>query len=211
MEHKIINIGDYLLIVDDSEIKEGDTYCRIDTGLLFSSLKGSNPNIIEKYCKKIIAHLPLNNSPILEGVPLLPSLKDEVDKFESFLDREIELGLNTKETIDRIKWYYQKYFKSKQKNYTEEDLINAMFKATKWDTFKEDDVEYSMDMSVFFNHIIQSLQQPKMPIGFKCEIQAMNIDEIREQGKGFLNTNTKKLKTITNSQGLTQLVGEYIY
>ena len=53
MQHKLIKTENYLLVVDDSEIKEGNTYIRIDNELLFSSLKGSNPHIVEKYCKKI--------------------------------------------------------------------------------------------------------------------------------------------------------------
>jgi hypothetical protein len=200
MEQKIINTENYLLIVDDSEIKgkgfrldlKRNSVGFIDDDIYYNERKDE--------FKKIISHLPLNNSPILEGVPILPPLEDEVDKFESFLDREIEL--NTKETIDRIKWYYQQYFKSKEKNYTEDDLMKVIDMAR----------EYTPDVVGFTkNEIIQSLKQPKMPVGFKCEIEAMNIDEIREQGKGFLNTNTKKLKTTTNSQGLTQLVGEYIY
>jgi hypothetical protein len=39
---------------------------RIDTGLLFSSLKGSNPNIIKQYCKKII--LTTDDQLIEDGV-----------------------------------------------------------------------------------------------------------------------------------------------
>jgi len=33
------------------------------------------------------------------------------DKFEKFLDNEIEFGLSQKEIIERIKWYYKKYVK----------------------------------------------------------------------------------------------------
>lgn len=50
----IHKIDSNIYITSDEEIKEGDSYMRIDTSLLFKSLKGSNPNIIEKYCKKII-------------------------------------------------------------------------------------------------------------------------------------------------------------
>jgi hypothetical protein len=45
------------------------------------------------------------------------------------------------------------------KKYTEEDVIHLMFMATKWDTFKEGDVEYKMDMSEFFKYIINSLNK----------------------------------------------------
>ena len=40
---------------------------------------------------------------------------------------------------------------------------------------------------------VQSLQQPK-EIEVEIVTELMNIDEIREQGKGFLNTNTNKPK-----------------
>jgi len=60
------NIAKNIYITSDEEIKEGDSYMRIDTGLLFKSLKGSNPNIIEKYCKKII--LTTDQDLIKDGV-----------------------------------------------------------------------------------------------------------------------------------------------
>jgi len=50
----IHKIKENIYITSNEEIKEGDSYIRIDTGLFFKSLKGSNPNIIKKYCKKII-------------------------------------------------------------------------------------------------------------------------------------------------------------
>jgi len=194
MEHKIINTGDYLIIVDESEIKEGDWYIDLNLKQIFSK---SNPQISKiDWQKKIIAHLPLNNSPILEGVILLPPLEDEV-----------EIPMKN-QTIDYSYGYRQGYNKAKEKyKYTEEDMVIC------WIAAYTDAISLGEEnhKPLSFENFIQSLQQPKMPVGFKCEIEGMNIDEIREQGKGFLNTNTKKLKTTTNSQGLTQWVGEYIY
>jgi hypothetical protein len=66
MKHKLIKTDNYLLVVDDSEIKVGDYITdkyRVWQWEDDSSLLG-------RY--KIIAHLPLNGSPILEGVDLLP-------------------------------------------------------------------------------------------------------------------------------------------
>lgn len=45
------------------------------------------------------------------------------------------------------------------KKYTEEDVINLMFMATRWDTFKDGDVEYGMDMDNFFKYLINSLNK----------------------------------------------------
>jgi hypothetical protein len=50
--------------------------------------------------------------------------------------------------------------------------------------------------------IIQSLQQPKYPVAFECEIE--NIPSY------IINLNFGKPKTITNSKGLTQVVGKYM-
>jgi len=62
----IHKIKENIYITSDEEIKEGDSYIRIDTGLFFKSLKGSNPNIIKKYCKKII--LTTDTELIKDGV-----------------------------------------------------------------------------------------------------------------------------------------------
>jgi hypothetical protein len=45
------------------------------------------------------------------------------------------------------------------KKYTEADVIKLMSMATKWDTFKDGDVEYEMDMDNFFKYLIDSLNK----------------------------------------------------
>lgn len=47
----------------------------------------------------------------------------------------------------------------KDKKYTEEDVIKLMSMATKWDTFKDGDLEYGMDMDNFFKYLINSLNK----------------------------------------------------
>ena len=74
--------------------------------------------------KDIIAHLPLNNSPILEGIDLLPPLKDEVDLiYENMEDSFYE-------KYDDTFHYYsfaEGYNKAKEKyKFTLDDLIKAM-------------------------------------------------------------------------------------
>jgi hypothetical protein len=189
----IINTGYYMLIVDDSEIKK-ETYCYDSINNILVFYKGSMKNI---GFQKVISHLPLNNSPILENVPLLPPLEDDNIHFGDLRNVDVDSFMSG-------------YNKAEEKyNLTLDKLLDLYIEESGYgmDMWSK---EENATMNIV-TKIIQSLQQPKMPVGFKCEIEAMNIDEIREQGKGFLNTNTKKLKTITNSQGLTQLVGEYIY
>jgi len=194
MEHKIINTGDYLLIVDDSEIKEGDWVAdfRLDGRILVS--KWNEEDYEDGFffdAKKVISHLPLNNSPILEGVYLLPPLEDDET-----------ICPYPEEKQNAVDWH-NGYNKAKEKyKYTEEDIDKAYWAGMQF--VGEDKGSYK--------EFLQSLQQPKMPVGFKCEM--VNCDECVYVKGGNLSPdccNQLKPKTTTNSQGLTQWVGEYIY
>jgi hypothetical protein len=94
------------------------------------------------------------------------------------------------------------YNKAKEKyKYTEADLKKAIDMA--WILAQEEESIFSAK-----EKIIQSLQQPKYPVAFECEM-VLHLNETwsTELGGGILS----KPKTITNPQGLTQLVGKYIY
>jgi hypothetical protein len=73
MYYKIISINYYLLVVSDDIIKEGMLFLdTTDNSLWESSEDISNPEY-----KKIIAHLPYKDNPILDGIDLLPQLSKE--------------------------------------------------------------------------------------------------------------------------------------
>jgi len=99
------------------------------------------------------------------------------------------------------------------KLYTEEDMIKCVVAHAKYtDSLRNGRPNFSMWISSHQGKsFLQSLQQPKRPKYFECQMSPMNLDEIRENGKGFLHTNTNKMVVITNSQGQTELVGEYSY
>ena len=83
MENKIINTGEYLLIVDDNSIIASKGQFVLETHNYIcpntiSEISGDWDCNRNGYKDKIItAHLPLNSSPKLEGVPILPDLSDE--------------------------------------------------------------------------------------------------------------------------------------
>ena len=79
MKRELIKTENYLLVVDNSEIKQGDWFLE-KAGRLGPIY--FNEGKVNFHMKKIIAHLPLNNSPILEGVPLLPPLNPTHFEFE---------------------------------------------------------------------------------------------------------------------------------
>lgn len=135
MEHKIIKTENYLLVVSDDKIKEDDyallnkkTHLEIQKALP-SCLKNSFKNaecwnveneVHEAGHKKIIAHLPLNGVPYLEGVDVLPKIEDEVYKLSTEFcikkeGRPKDLTIGFIEGYNKAKETYK---------YTLEDVIN---------------------------------------------------------------------------------------
>lgn len=207
MTHNIIKTKNYLLVVDDSEIKEGKT--------LLSKEGIIHTNIGWNYGDKvIIAHLPLNNSPVLEGVPLLPPLEDDnKEVWDQNLAAELEKLPYTKHLDDGqyndgqlagfefgATWGYNKA-KEKYK-YTDEDLRKAIDK-TILVCNKELKESYG-ELIIDEDEIIQSLQQPNIPVGFECDME----NKIAIDGHTVIGSEPK---TTTNPQGQTVLVGKYIY
>ena len=194
MKHNIIKTENYLLVVDDSKIKGDDIvlvnneYHTNDIRKFTTALGGKS-----EWCKKIIAHLPLNNSPVLEGLPLLPPLEDEVERL---VKEHWEKG----KELNNPSSFKSGYNKAKEKyKYTEEDLEKAI------------DMAHEKVMTVIGNakkyspkEIIQSLQQPKMPVAFECE-ESVDSDSM------YVDYVIYKPKTTTNPQGQTKWVGKYIY
>jgi hypothetical protein len=159
-----------------------------------------------EWCKKIIAHLPLNNSPVLEGVPLLPSL--EIVRYD-FAEMFYNICKATYPNFDE--WIEAKeYNKAKEKyKYTEEEYNKLLSFIKKIDDEGYDpyDSAHHLQVSRYVDevrNIIQSLQQPKMPVAFECE-ESVDSDSM------YVDYVIYKPKTTTNPQGQTEWVGKYIY
>jgi hypothetical protein len=81
-KHEIINVDNYLLVVNDEAQKENDwvlfnrlevlrcTHARNGEFVYIGSLRSSSNHHHSNF-KKIIAHLPLKGAPYLEGVELI--------------------------------------------------------------------------------------------------------------------------------------------
>lgn len=195
MTHKLIHTPNYLLVVDDSEIKEGNKSLLNVEGFEPMILTHHEP-IEEGYQgKKIIAHLPLNDSPILEGVDLLPPLEqDDVDE----LAKEYGEDIGNKDGT-AVFDYKRGYNKAKEKyKYTEEDIRMAVRDGSAMG--EVDDEEYEE----YVKWIIQSLSQTKMPVAFECE-EKVSSDSM------YVNHVIYETKTVTTPEGHTQWVGKYIY
>lgn len=196
MKKELIKTDDYLLVVDDSEIKVGDWVIKTRNGLNELHFTNSRYVIHKHIQKKVIAHLPLGNSPILEGVPLLPPFEQEDDEKILFAN-EIENMLE----YDRGRWYgrIEGYNKAIEKyKFTEEDA-KYLFECGR---------NFQINADITFTVVREHLSQPKMPTYFEFEIVP------KKEGTLMLIPPCKhcvKPKTITNAQGQQVACGKYIY
>jgi hypothetical protein len=218
---------DYILLVDTEAPIEGmktlvwnevagwmsgnDFRCTV-------SLSKENPllndiNVFEGI-HAIIAHLPLNNAPVLEGVPVLPELPKQEEDFD--LDAELT-KLNTPFRYDSA---------NKRYNYTEGDIKELLRKATSQNRrYTEEDMKKSFEAGQLdksnnwyggdINQYLQSLSPVTLPVGFEPEYDeehpyqlpntVHNDESISINGLGY------NFKTIKNDKGQDVLVGRYIY
>jgi len=123
-----LKVTEFPFVIKDSRGKE----------IYYEDLKGywskreydSNNNQIyfENSRGEIIDKRPKPNH-VVDANEMIELPQQDVNKFEKFLDNEIELGLSPKDTVKRIKWYYQTYFKSKETLYTDEQVRMAIQKS----------------------------------------------------------------------------------
>ena len=177
MTHQIIKINNYLLVVDDSEIKDSDWY-------MYSNKDGSlnGPYGVRKFlhndysylnaykCKKLISHLPLNGAPVLEGVDLLPPIEDDVEQ----LARD-NSSICEDDWVDGYNKAREKY------KYTEEDMKEAFrsgaFTGAYYGKWSGDTVEKDE------NAFIQFIQQPKYPTAFETNENYTTTEEQFKYGR----------------------------
>jgi hypothetical protein len=205
MKHDIIKTEKYLLVCDDSEIKENDHvyYPEVDEIWCKKLVVGFNKGY---KAVKIIAHLPLNGAPYLDGVPSLPPFEDDVEQLaheeypESDWDDSHRSGFKA--------GYYTARYKYK---YTEEDLSKAWTAGAVFRAFGH--LEFSFEN--WFANYKESLQQ-STPIAFECEIEPEykhigSTKEVKGSGDRIKNKNAGKPKTIINFDGRVEWVGKYIW
>ncbi len=194
MKYEIIYTDDYALIVNDEEMKKGDYSYNKRCGVF----------------KKVVGYRPLKNEPILEGVPMLPEFRQE-DDLEKLANDYANQFAGTDDCVADID-FIEGYKKAKETyKYTEEELINFHQWAFQKVRLEESD-KTTKEMLVEW----QSLQQPKLPKYFECETEPLYewvgvVKGVFGSGHKLKNELAGQPKTITNSQGQTEIVGNYIF
>lgn len=209
MKHEIIYTKDYALIVSDEEIAIGD-YCTSDLNIIdegkihnsytiFRALHEEHLTLL-KSCKKLIGHRPLNDIPTLEGIPLLPDWNVSEEELLVPFPNSTQTGrLRDGSEIKTWMLGWEEGFKEAKETYkyTEEDILDA------WELGASERLPLTREKK---DKLIKSLQQPKRPKYFEVSY------DTREVGNHLGGVSIESIEeTITNSEGQTELVGEYSY
>lgn len=203
MIYKLIKTDNYLLVVGKNYKSDSFPYIvaeKLTTGD-YHLWQVDNPNDWDETNQfEILAHLPLNGSPILEGVPLLPPIEDDIEQFANIFSNGFQLHLKL-ETVKALReGFIEGYNKSREKfRYTEEDVRKAIemarpqgFRRSEGYLVKHTDEE-----------IIQSLSQ------YPTEFETEDVKDYSSTPKeGFELSSFLVPKTITTAQGI-QWVGKY--
>lgn len=89
--------------------------------------------------------------------------EEEIEKLSQSMLKTIDsvvLLTTTKEEENIFhQGFYSGYRQGEKETFTREELIQCMSKATRWDTFNENEPEYKMDMDEFFDYIIKQVKK----------------------------------------------------
>lgn len=196
MTHKLIKTFNYLLVVDDSEIKELDYYWNE----LDKQFRQNN-TINHPYHKKIIAHLPLNSSPILEGVDLLPTIEDDVEQLANIFSNGFQLHLKL-DTVKALREGFKEgYNKAREKFcYTEDDMIDfAIWRST---------TVFDSPYTPLGELRLWESTKVSYPTEFECEMVDYTVTKEVDHSITY-SEHKPKPKTTTNAQGQRVWVGKY--
>lgn len=212
MKTKFLKIKDYLLLLDlTTKPKLGD----------WVSDQYEIPDVPFKLDEEyfrigyeadlIVAHLPLNNAPILEGVDFLP----EIEYFKILASdgsKQLCHSLDVTKAESLVVGFEEGYKAAQSKQYSKEDMINAfnMGQSTYKESFLHKNGEERRRETK--EKFIQSLSTQQLPIDFVPSFGLKRIITGYCPGgevEGTYVEDKNKLKTIVNSQGQRVVQGEY--
>jgi hypothetical protein len=191
MTYKIIKTEYYLLIVDDSDIIGEGYWFDLEKKVII--LKDKYSVYKNDSFKKIIAHLPISELPILKGAELLPPYsRYQEDGVEEYAE-----SCNQLYKAWSVTGYKSGYNKACENyKYTEHDM-RSMFEKTMRLT-PVDFSEYMYNDTRIFNDLLKSLHQ--YPKEFECEME--------EKHSSYMPEKITAVKTIATVEGI-QWVGKY--
>jgi len=204
MKKEIIYTEHYALIVSDEEVVEGDfLFCIENKNLMIGGITSGQLRFLDsEIFKKIIAHRPLTDVPILKDVPLLPEFKfSKENDVVTWACRTYPFG-NAERNA-----FIAGYNRTKEVHKYTEQMAREIWKAGQeyWET---------SGATITFEELTEKLlQPPKPPFSFECVMvcDQCSDDDSTETCYCYFGSYKKLPKTVINSQGQVELVGEYFF
>jgi len=217
MKYDLMKIDDYLFIIGDLYKSDKFPYLVVEkfgTDNNFSIWQVDNPNDLDdKNQYRILAHRPLNGARYLDDIDVLPLLNQEDDIEKLF--NNCWIGKKVDYNTDNGTSFKEGYNIAREKyNLTLNKLIDMYIEKTGYgmDMWSKEENETMSTVA----DIIQSLQQPKYPIAFECEVEPKfknigSTKEVKGSGSRIKNKYAGNPKTFINFDGRSEWVGKYIY
>jgi hypothetical protein len=219
MRHNLFRTEDYLFVIGGNYKSDVFPYLVIEkltTGKYMEWQVDNSNDWDENNQYQILAHLPLNNAKYLDGIPVLPSL--EVNDFEYKLRRTPMFEIQNEfgeDVMYNLGVFIKGYNKAREKyKFTEEDLLDFANWCRIHDSKHPNEVWLICQLLTKY----QSLQQPKYPVAFECEMEEKFNCNRQIWTCGCLTESQckhkeriVKSKTFINSEDRTEWLGKYIY
>ncbi len=210
MRHDIIVAKNYLLVVSKERPQLGDYMCILSKGMrgrpskyivvAYDKSPSAKLAAITEGASKIIAHDPLNGAPYLDPVDVLPptwraggeeeSVEQLAQKEWGNVHRTGVLGF-----MDGCKKTREKY------KFTEEDILDA------WELGAKEGLPLTRQKK---EDLFNSLRQAKLPVAFEREMK-QRFEGDKSKRENPYNGVYYTPKTITNAEGRTEWVGDWIF
>lgn len=210
MKTKLIQTKDYLLLIDrEAEIKPDD-YIIHDTveGVIEANDEWHYRGEKDDYWNKVIAYYPLTKEAKELDLLLLPSFEIDVDELAEASSEKHHYAFGHQSTMYQL-GFLEGYKAAQPKQFSLEDIKKAIEMARKEYTWTNQGREGSTEWYYSKEQIIQSLSTQQLPKEFIPEYNLMNKGY--DEPEDYPYQECKVLKTITNSEGKSEVVGMYKY
>lgn len=213
---KLLQTNTYLLLIDEeAEIQKGDLMydnhlvglcnCTKAVNKLPYSYTSSFLNI-----DKVIAYYHISSEAKELDLPKLPPFKKIIPNSEyeegmfGYTDTEVRVAQNA---------FKEGYKAAQSKQYSLEDIEQILFDYDNVDWSKREHKKPTIMMKEWLKEKIQSLSTQQLPVGFIPEPNDIGFIKNADimVGKKLYDKIMSPFKTIINSEGKEELVGNYVY
>lgn len=197
MKTKLIQTKDYLLLVDKkAKIKEGDIALH-NFGMGYDlEIPCDKDNLKSNTRFKVIAFYPLTKEVKELDMPCLPNPFKEIDVEELAFEKYPV-------SPQKRRIFIEGYKAAQSKQFSLGDIQKAFEAGVEW---KRNPNVSELDA---YTNLVQSLSTQQLPKEFIPEYEDYEV--VGERDEDGYPLWSKRLKTITNSEGKEELVGTYKY